>query len=236
MLAGYSTTSNAMTSCLFRLARHPEVQEKIYDLIMSKMDQYVYFNNLWISAIVIQLLNDSNAGRCLSWNDPRHSICWSSHERSDENASRSTLVIHILFFRFKSHYFLTSAFSLERRCNKDITYNGIHIKKDMMIQVSVQTLHYSEKYYAEPETFNPDRYLHNWTICDPNIVLIYICWYAAHLDGVQRIRQTWIHMLSCHSDLVLVIVSLCALHRNKWSCFYAFLSNNSISSQLKRRR
>merc|ERR1712127_794831 len=36
---------------------------------------------------------------------------------------------------------------LDRKCNKDI-----------VVEVSVQTLHYSEKYYAEPETFNPDRW------------------------------------------------------------------------------
>ena len=46
MLAGFSTTANALTSCFFMLARHPDVQEKIYDLIMSKMDQHVIFINI----------------------------------------------------------------------------------------------------------------------------------------------------------------------------------------------
>ena len=46
MVAGYSTTSYAITSSLFLLARHPEVQEKLYDLIMSKMDQHVTSSNI----------------------------------------------------------------------------------------------------------------------------------------------------------------------------------------------
>jgi len=117
MLAGYSTTSNAMTSCLFRLARHPEVQEKIYDLIMSKMDQY-------------------------------GDVC---HEMIQDIPYVDQVMNEVMRMNPAAPF-------LERRCNKDITYNGIHIKKDMVIQVSVQTLHYSEKYYAEPETFNPDRW------------------------------------------------------------------------------
>jgi len=47
---------------------------------------------------------------------------------------------------------------LERTCNKDVTYNGIHIQKGMLITVSTFALHYSEEYYSDPETFNPDRW------------------------------------------------------------------------------
>ena len=48
--------------------------------------------------------------------------------------------------------------SLERQCNKPVTYNGIHISKGMVVNVSTYALHYSEEYYTDPETFNPDRY------------------------------------------------------------------------------
>lgn len=50
------------------------------------------------------------------------------------------------------------AIRLERTCNKDISYNGIHIKKGMMVTVSTFVLHHSEEYYSNPETFNPDRW------------------------------------------------------------------------------
>ena len=83
----------------------------------------------------------------------------------------------LLFFQFKLHYFLIFFFSLERLCNKDITYNGIQIKKGTLVGVSTHALHYSEDYYTDPETFDPDRYLSNWTApnCNLNIMLILNC-------------------------------------------------------------
>jgi cytochrome P450 len=46
---------------------------------------------------------------------------------------------------------------LERECSKDFTYNGISIKKDMLVSVPVYSVHYSEEYYPDPEKFDPDR-------------------------------------------------------------------------------
>jgi len=40
LLAGFDTTANTLTSSCFILARHPEIQEKLYDIVMSKCDQY----------------------------------------------------------------------------------------------------------------------------------------------------------------------------------------------------
>nr|QST15043.1 CYP360A3 protein [Diaphanosoma celebensis] len=47
---------------------------------------------------------------------------------------------------------------LERECNKDITYNGIVIKKGIIISVPTYSVHYSEEYYPNPEKFDPDRW------------------------------------------------------------------------------
>nr|CAH0104368.1 unnamed protein product [Daphnia galeata] len=47
---------------------------------------------------------------------------------------------------------------VERECNKDVTYNGIEIKKGTMITVPTFALHYDPDNYADPETFNPDRW------------------------------------------------------------------------------
>nr|QST15041.1 CYP360A1 protein [Diaphanosoma celebensis] len=47
---------------------------------------------------------------------------------------------------------------LERECNKDVTYNGITIKKGIMVSVPVNAVHYAEEYYPEPEKFDPDRW------------------------------------------------------------------------------
>nr|QST15044.1 CYP360A4 protein [Diaphanosoma celebensis] len=47
---------------------------------------------------------------------------------------------------------------LERECNKDVTYNGIVIKKGVLVSVPVYAVHYSEEYYTDAEKFDPDRW------------------------------------------------------------------------------
>lgn len=46
---------------------------------------------------------------------------------------------------------------IERLCNKDVTYKGVHIKKGTIVTVPSFALHYDEEYYPDPLTFNPDR-------------------------------------------------------------------------------
>ena len=55
-------------------------------------------------------------------------------------------------------YNLFWIFRVERECNKDVTYNGIHIKKGTVVSVPIFALHYDADYYPDPETFNPDRH------------------------------------------------------------------------------
>ena len=45
MVAGFDTTASTLTSSCFELARHPEIQEKLYDQIMDKIDKYVRSTN-----------------------------------------------------------------------------------------------------------------------------------------------------------------------------------------------
>ena len=48
---------------------------------------------------------------------------------------------------------------IERECNKDITINGINIKKGVVVTVPTYALHYDPEYYPDPFKFDPDRYL-----------------------------------------------------------------------------
>ena len=41
MLAGFDTTATTLTSTCFQLARNPDVQEKLYESIAAKMEEYV---------------------------------------------------------------------------------------------------------------------------------------------------------------------------------------------------
>jgi cytochrome P450 len=42
-------------------------------------------------------------------------------------------------------------------CNKEVTYNGVRIKKGIVVTVPAFPLHYDEEYYPDPYRFNPDR-------------------------------------------------------------------------------
>jgi len=117
LVAGYDTTSNTLTAAMFELARHPELQQKLYDQIMSKVDQH--------GGVCHELLEDV------------------------------PYLDHIMHEVLRMHPPVTF---LERQCNKPVTYNGIHISKGMVVNVSTYALHYSEEYYTDPETFNPDRW------------------------------------------------------------------------------
>ncbi len=41
MLAGFDTTAATLTNTCFQLARNPDIQEKLYESIVAKMEDYV---------------------------------------------------------------------------------------------------------------------------------------------------------------------------------------------------
>jgi cytochrome P450 family 3 subfamily A len=41
MLAGFDTTATTLTNTCFQLARNPDVQEKLYESIVGKLEEYV---------------------------------------------------------------------------------------------------------------------------------------------------------------------------------------------------
>nr|CAH0110992.1 unnamed protein product [Daphnia galeata] len=47
---------------------------------------------------------------------------------------------------------------VERACNKEVNYDGVQIKKGVVVTVSAFALHYDEEYYPDPYRFNPDRW------------------------------------------------------------------------------
>jgi len=41
MLAGFDTTASTLTNTIFLLTLYPEIQEKLYEAIMEKMEKFV---------------------------------------------------------------------------------------------------------------------------------------------------------------------------------------------------
>ena len=42
MLGGYDTTANTLSNTIFMLTIHPEIQEKLYDAVVEKLEKYVW--------------------------------------------------------------------------------------------------------------------------------------------------------------------------------------------------
>ena len=61
------------------------------------------------------------------------------------------------FFLIKFTHQINLKCRIERACSKDVTYNGINIRKGTLVTVPTFALHYDEKYYPEPHLFNPER-------------------------------------------------------------------------------
>lgn len=117
LLAGFDTTAATLTHTSYLLAKNPEIQEKLYDQVMSKLEQYgeVSHDMILDFPYLDQIINE---------------------------------VLRMY----------SPVVRLERECTKDITYNGIHMKKGMLVSVATYPLHYSEEYYSEPQKFDPDRW------------------------------------------------------------------------------
>ena len=170
-------------------------------------------------------------GRHMSWDGQWHTLFRPVHKRSNEILYTFPLVSYITIISSLIISYLWCLFSVERTCSKDITYDGIHIPKGMIVSVDIHSLHHSEEYYTNPETFNTDRYFEiEKTGFRFNKLIKCI------VGGLQRIRPSSIHMLTCPLEWVLVIVWLCVSAWKKSNWFYASWSKSSISSQLKKLR
>ena len=47
---------------------------------------------------------------------------------------------------------------LTRVCVKDFTFDGLKIAKDTQVQISTVGIHLDEKFYPNPEVFNPENF------------------------------------------------------------------------------
>lgn len=61
---------------------------------------------------------------------------------------------------------------IDRECKQDVQYDGLHISKGMMVTFPAQVIHHLEEFYANPYTFDPDRWSDdNKGNIDPNTFL-----------------------------------------------------------------
>jgi len=117
LLAGFETTAATLTHTSYVLAKNPQVQDKLYEQIVDRLEQF------------------GEVG----------------HEMILDFPYLDQVINEVLRM-------YSPAVRLERECSKDVTHNGIHMKKGMLVSVATYPLHYSEEYYSEPHKFDPDRW------------------------------------------------------------------------------
>ena len=152
------------------LARNPEVQEKLYDDIIEKLDEHVGLNVTYLKPLVeVDPFHWVRPNKCficreklvMKWYSiSRTSTTWSTKFSAwIRRHSGIKWILLTVFCIIKSSVNTITIFysRVERECNKDVTYNNIKIKKGTVVTVPAFALHYDADYYPEPEVFNPDR-------------------------------------------------------------------------------
>ncbi|XP_067679999.1 cytochrome P450 3A6-like [Haliotis asinina] len=117
LLAGYETTSRALTFTAYNLATHPEIQEKLYQSIIKQLG---HRKPTYAEVTKLQYL---------------------------ENVFMETLRLY------------PPASRNTRVAAKSTTINGYNIPTGMPVIIPVYAIHHDPEFWAEPEKFDPDRFL-----------------------------------------------------------------------------
>ena len=136
-IAAYDTTTSAISLSCYLLALNQSVQDRLYEEIET------YFNRLQLESDGTEL-------------DPSKLMTF-------ESLSQLEYLNAIINETLR----LYPPIPIERTASKDIelvTEDGSHrlnVKKDDIIHIPAYTLHRDERYYPDPETFKPERFIDN---------------------------------------------------------------------------
>ena len=184
MIDGYETTTQSLSLIVYELAMHPDVQDKLYDEIIEKLDTFV---NITIKYIQTETVNFKSDIVFLCRNK-----CHTKWSKSCPTLNKSfrNRFVYIQFWQgqfpivpYAARRILDRDFSImnillnriDRECCKDFTFNGHVIKKGTKVNIPVAALHFSDEYYPDAETFNPDRcvIIDSWKPAVVNLICLY---------------------------------------------------------------
>ena len=132
-IVGYDTTATTITLTLYHLALNPQFQERLYDEIMSNLKD-------------AELENE----------DEKDPVKLFSFERVQKMKLLEAVIKETL------RLYPPATFT-ERQASEDVTLeNGsesVYIKKDDVVNIPIYSIHSDERFWNDPETFNPDRFI-----------------------------------------------------------------------------
>jgi cytochrome P450 family 4 len=117
LFAGHDTTTSALSFIFYNIAKYPEVQQKIYEEIIS-----IFENN---EEVTLSKLNDLQY-------------------------TEAVIKESLRLFPPVPYY--------GRKFKNEFTADGLTFPKDTNILVSPYLMGRSEKYFKNPEVFDPDRF------------------------------------------------------------------------------
>ena len=133
---GYDTTASTISSACYLLALNPDKQEKLYEEIIK---------------VIEELKNESEDNET----DPLKLVSFDSLHRFKYLDAVINEALRLL----------GPVATVERRAAKDIvlaTEDGrisINVKKNDVIRVPMYYIHHSERFYKDPESFKPERFI-----------------------------------------------------------------------------
>jgi len=134
LMVGYDTTATTITLTLYNLAMNPEVQERLYEEIMSTLKDLQAENELEADPVELFTMDRIQKMKFL------------------ECVIKETLRIY------------PPATFTERQASEDVSIdNGdgsqIHVKQGDVINIPIYTMHRDPAYWNDPESYNPERFM-----------------------------------------------------------------------------
>uniref|UniRef100_A0A182NA57 Rho-GAP domain-containing protein n=1 Tax=Anopheles dirus TaxID=7168 RepID=A0A182NA57_9DIPT len=128
--AGHDTTASALTFLLYNVARHPDVQEKLYEEIIESI-------GVECECMKTATLQPESCAECVN---------------TLNQLSYMTMVIQ------ESLRLFPPVPIIARRADCNTTVDAVRIKQGTTVAIDIFSMHRNPEYFPEPLRFNPSRF------------------------------------------------------------------------------
>jgi hypothetical protein len=106
LLAGFDQTATTLTNTCFQLARNPDIQEKLHETILQKLEDYVcrLFVRFTYHFAFVNGVYFPFSGRCMPRNGPRYALSRTDYPRGFALLSCISTVRYLIAFNKNNTY------------------------------------------------------------------------------------------------------------------------------------